>query len=154
MPAGGRPVSPTARVFPARLTSVSLAVAFVEEVCGAAGVDRRDRLRLALVVEELFTNTVVHGHGGDCDAPVTLSLEVRDERVALTYEDTASPFDPLARADAAPDAASLEGRPVGRLGLVLVRGMATDLAYARVEGRNRISLVLRPPEALGPDGGG
>ena len=35
--------------------------------------------------------------------------------------------------------------------LVLVRGMATDAAYARVGGRNRISLVLRPGAAQGPD---
>jgi anti-sigma regulatory factor (Ser/Thr protein kinase) len=151
MPTGGRAVSPTARVFPARLTSVALAVAFVEEACGAAGVERHDRLRLGLLVEELLTNTIVHGHGGDCDAPVSLSLEVRAGQVALTYEDTAPQFDPFARADATPGAASLEGRPVGRLGLVLVRGMATDIAYARVEGRNRISLVLRPGEAHGPD---
>ena len=120
--------------------------AFVEQVAEANGVARDAVLRLTLVLEELFTNTVVHGHGGDCDAPVFLALEVSADRIAVTYEDTAPPFDPFAAVPEPPgDSTSLEDRRVGGLGVLLVATMGRDVGYARAGDRNRITLVLTPP---------
>ncbi|MGH2651536.1 MAG: ATP-binding protein, partial [Actinomycetota bacterium] len=75
----------TTRSFPARLDLLPSVAAYLEETCTAAGLVRDDCLRLTLLVEELFTNTVQHGHGGDTDAPVSLSVEVGAGEVALTY---------------------------------------------------------------------
>ncbi len=100
------------------------------------------RLRLTLLVEELFTNTVVHGHGADSEAPVRLECEVSPGRVALTYEDSGPAHDPFARV-IAPDAeASVEERLVGGLGVLLVRAMAQQVEYRRAGDRNLISLVI------------
>jgi serine/threonine-protein kinase RsbW len=60
------------RTFPARRDALPQVDAFLGEVCAAAGLGRETCLRLTLLVEELFTNTVVHGHGADSDAPVRL----------------------------------------------------------------------------------
>ena len=64
---------------------------FIANMCAASGVPRKACLRLTLLVEELFTNTVVHGHGADSEAPVYLAFEIRPGWIALTYEDTARP---------------------------------------------------------------
>ena len=61
--------------------------AFLEAFCGEAGVERSRYLRLNVVLEELFLNTVSHGHRGDCDAPVWITLEARPDAVQVTYED-------------------------------------------------------------------
>jgi hypothetical protein len=64
---------------------------------------------------------------------------VTPRKITLVYEDTAPAFDPLAP----PASTGAAGAPpVGRLGLVLVRGMARDLTYERVEGRNRLRFSL------------
>jgi anti-sigma regulatory factor (Ser/Thr protein kinase) len=131
-----------AETFPARLEVFPRVAAFLERVSAAAGFRRDDALRLTLVIEELFTNTVTYGHGGGCEAPVHLALEVAPGRIAVTYEDTAPPFDPLAVAPPPDDPGPLDARAVGGLGLLLVTRLSRDLAYARVEGRNRISLVV------------
>lgn len=123
--------------------------AFISEVCAAAGFPRDACLRLTLLVEELFTNTVVHGHGADCDAPVLLAFDVRPGRIALTYEDTAPPHDPFAAVRAPDEVAAVEDRPVGGLGLLLVSAMAQQVQYRHADGRNRISLVVTAPEQLG-----
>ena len=60
------------RTFPARMAMLAQTAAFVETFCAAQGVSPEDALRAVLVVEELFTNTVAHGHRGDSDAEVTL----------------------------------------------------------------------------------
>ena len=130
------------RIFPARRDALPQVEAFLGEVCEAAGLDRAMCLRVTLLVEELFTNTVVHGHGADSDAPVRLDCEVAPGRVTLVYEDTGPPHDPFA-AVARPDPdADVQDRPVGGLGVLLVSAMARHVEYRRADDRNRISLVF------------
>ncbi len=140
-------MSREAGVFPARMAALARVVELVEAVCAAAGFVRQDCFRLTLIVEELFTNTVRHGHGGDSDELVALAFEIQERRVVLTYEDTAPPYDPSLRARA-PDITVQPGpRPEGGLGLALVGQMAEDLAYSRADGRNRLSLAVRARSA-------
>jgi anti-sigma regulatory factor (Ser/Thr protein kinase) len=49
--------------FSARLGAFSEVRALLHEFGLRAGLCRDDALRLTLIVEELFTNTVHHGHG-------------------------------------------------------------------------------------------
>jgi anti-sigma regulatory factor (Ser/Thr protein kinase) len=125
-------------VFPARMDAFPRVAALVDEAGAAAGFGRDDAMRLRLVIEELFTNTVVHGHGADSEAPVRLTLDSQPGRVGVTYEDTGPPFDPRGREEAV-DPAAL--RP-GGLGLVMVNRLGRELTYARVEDRNRLALVI------------
>ena len=128
----------------ARMDCLPQAIAFVEEFCSKAQAAREDVLRLSLIVEELFTNTVMHGHCGDSDAPVRIGLGGNQLHFELLYEDTAPAFDPLdeaARATAAQDQ-DLSERTVGRFGLVLVASMASSSSYAREQDRNRLRLLL------------
>ncbi len=130
------------RIFPARRDVLPQVDAFLGEVCAKAGLGREACLRLTLLVEELFTNTVVHGHGTDSEEPVRLECEVAPGRIALTYEDTGPAHDPFAQV-VAPDAdAGVEDRPVGGLGVLLVSAMAQQVEYRRAGDRNRISLVI------------
>jgi serine/threonine-protein kinase RsbW len=130
---------------PARMDCLAQAVAHVEAFCGAHGVPDDDRLRLTLFVEELFTNTVTHGHGGDSDAPVHIALAATAGEWLLRYDDGAPPFDPLAQAarlrgelEQAPGA-----RPVGHMGLQLLVQMAHRATYRHEHGLNRLELALR-----------
>ena len=129
----------------ARMDRLGQAIAFVEAFCAERGIARADVLRLSLVVEELFTNTVTHGHGGDSDAPVRIALGADASELELAYDDTAPPFDPLAHA--ARLTAGLEGDPSerqpGKVGVALVAGIASRIDYAREDGWNRLRVVLQ-----------
>jgi serine/threonine-protein kinase RsbW len=135
-----------ARSFPARTGALPEAAAFIAEICAAAGFRRDTCLKLTLLVEELFTNTIVHGHKQESEEPVRLAFEVRPGRIALTYEDTAPPHDPFAGVTAPDEAATVEDRLVGGLGVLLVSSMARDVEYRRVDGKNRIRLIITAPE--------
>lgn len=107
-------------------------------------MQRQDCLRLNLVLEELFTNTVRHGHHGDCDAPIWIGLERAEEGVRVIYEDKAPPFNPYAYTrlpETAPDA-TLSMRKIGGLGVLLTRELAAARDYAYLFGRNRIRLTM------------
>ena len=136
------------QTFSAQLDSLPAATRFVQAFCEQHGVDAHDALRLTLIVEELLTNTIVHGHRGGQDgqdAPVHIDLMTGDTHLTLHFEDCAPPFDPLRYlADAAPSLdAPPEQRPVGGLGLPLVARMAEQFDYVHADGCNRLRVVLK-----------
>ena len=132
--------------FPARLDAFADVRTFVEDACARADVARADGLRLLLLIEELFVNTVTHGHGQDSEATVRLALTVTPAAITVEYGDTARPYDPFAAArasdaDARPD--DIHARAVGGLGVRIITAMADDVGYARRDGWNRVSFRLR-----------
>lgn len=127
-------------IFPARLDALSSVIALLERFCAAGGVGQDDRLRLNLVIEELFTNTVRHGYGRDCDAPVWIGLAESPDQLVFEIEDTAPPFNPFAHGVALDVA--LEERRIGGLGVHLARELSVRSEYAYVFGRNCVRLQL------------
>jgi serine/threonine-protein kinase RsbW len=131
-------------MFPARLAKLRALRQFLERFCTAAAVEGDACLRMNLVLEELFTNTVRHGYGGDCDAPVWISIARNRDLVSIVYEDTAPPFNPYQRLPAvSPDDTTVEMRKLGGLGVLLTKKLAASRDYAYLFGRNRIRLTFR-----------
>jgi len=109
---------------------------FLEGFCAASGLVRERCLRLNLVLEELFVNTVRHGHRGDCEAPVWITLDAHPDAVQVMYEDTAPPFNPYAHLP------QMNPDKIGGLGVLLTHELAATRDYAYLFGRNRIRLSL------------
>jgi anti-sigma regulatory factor (Ser/Thr protein kinase) len=129
-------------MFPSRLESWRKARVFIEDFCRGAKIPRDSCLKANLVVEELFLNTVKHGHRGGSDAPIWITMVASEGEVSLTYEDRAPPFNPFARATREMLEALAETRREGGLGVILAQGLTASADYAYVFGRNRIRLTL------------
>jgi serine/threonine-protein kinase RsbW len=129
-------------MFLARLDRLRDLHAFLKSFCNEAAIPDEHCLRMNLVVEELFTNTVRHGHRGDSDAPVWVSVSATPDAVSITYEDSAPPFNPYGIAPDAGADGTLRTRKIGGLGLLLTRRLAASSEYAYLFGRNRIRLAL------------
>ena len=119
-------------------------VAFVEAACAGHGIERQAALRLVFVVEELFTNTVQHGHGGDCASAVTLALAFPPGAIALDYADSAPPYNPLEHFHSGPvaNAENATLRPAGGLGVYVTGQLVETGSYRREHGRNLLHLRL------------
>jgi anti-sigma regulatory factor (Ser/Thr protein kinase) len=126
----------------ARMAELADALAFIEGFCAARDIGSDARLRLTLVVEELFTNTVQHGHRGDAASPVRLELALCAQDIELFYEDQAPAFDPLAWARANPAPPTPEAETVGGRGVLLVQRLCSTAHYAFADGCNRLWLRL------------
>ena len=69
---------------------------------------------------------------------VAISIVGGELRIILSYD--ASPFDPLEQA--APDLSlPIEERPIGGLGIHMLRQMSTGFAYAFENGRNVVTIT-------------
>ena len=132
-------------VFPARRASLQPVLAFVEAYCERQGVAVADMLRLTLIVEELFTNTLMHGHRGDSTSSVNIELAAGPTHLLLGFQDDAPPFDPLQYLASRPPAAArpVEALEPGGHGLPLVARMSERFDYVRIGGRNHSTLMIR-----------
>jgi anti-sigma regulatory factor (Ser/Thr protein kinase) len=129
-------------MFASRRESWREARAFIDAFCASAAVARAPCLKANLVIEELFLNTVKHGHGGGSDAPIWIALESCDGRIELTYEDHAAPFNPFAPGPHDMLQALAGSRREGGLGVLLAQGLTARAEYAYLFGRNRIRMTL------------
>ena len=95
-----------------------------------------------LALEELWLNVVNHGHtGGFHEVEIELTSEA--EAVTIEITDDGRPFDPLQDAPNPSVNAPVDDRPIGGLGVYLVRTMMDEMEYKREEGKNRLTLVKR-----------
>ncbi|MET0203593.1 MAG: ATP-binding protein [Casimicrobiaceae bacterium] len=118
--------------------------AFVESFCKRHGLSRDVALRVTLIVEELFTNTIAHGFKGESNTLIGIRLARGDDHVEVRFEDHAPPYDPMERLRSSPASLSapVETRPIGGLGMHLVGQLSASVRYAHEEGMNRLWLVV------------
>jgi anti-anti-sigma factor len=100
---------------------------------------------LALAVDEVLTNVIRYAYDGDAAREIAVRI-VRDDAVlTVEIEDDGRPFDP--RTIAAPDVSSPAAeRPIGGLGMHLVRAVMERVEYRRERDKN----LLRMTKALAP----
>lgn len=114
------------------------------EFAESHGVPAAARRSVTVALDELLANTVTHGltgRGRD-GGTVTVDAELHPDRLAVTLTDDGTPFDPFGRE--APDTTlSVEDRPIGGLGIHLVRQLVDEASYHRRDGRNVVMLVKR-----------
>ena len=83
---------------PGEFTSLDAIGDFVLEQARLAGLDKHATYQLQLAVDELATNSIIHGyqeHGLTGD--IVISADIDDHALTIVIEDSAVPFDPLQR---------------------------------------------------------
>ena len=111
---------------------------FVEEAGRDLGLDDSSVYALQLAVDEACTNVIMHayeGRGGRLD----LYIDVVDDRIKVVIRDWGRAFDPSTIP--APDVdAPLEQRPIGGVGLFLMRQMMdrVDFQFSETDGNTLI----------------
>ncbi len=130
------------RSFPATAAQLPDLLTFIEDSGQLLSLPGRVIIKLLLVVEELFLNTVHHGGKQAQTAPVRLHLQRLADAAVLRYEDSADEYNPFTHLDHSALGLPLGQRPVGQLGVILISGFATQASHSRVGQRNCIEIRL------------
>ena len=96
-------------------------------------------VRLAL--EELLTNVVKYAYDEEGGHRIGVRIDL-GEPGGVTIDDDGRPFNPLEDAPAPVLDGPLENRPIGGLGLHMVRSMGMALSYRREGSRNVLHVGL------------
>lgn len=112
---------------------------FIERLMSLAGFDSRKILEFLLALEEAFTNVAKYAYSGK-DGMIHLVARVHGNRLELIIEDEGIPFDPTAHSVALSQA-DTEDRPVGGLGIHLIRCYVDGMSFEFRDGKNALTLV-------------
>jgi sigma-B regulation protein RsbU (phosphoserine phosphatase) len=133
---------PVVLEMPNRIAVLPVLSAALDGALAEEGVAPSVRADIALVMEEVLSNTVRHGYPDGRRDTIRVEARREGERLHLLFDDGGSAWNPLEHA--LPDVdADLAEREIGGLGVLLVRELSESAQYQRIEGRNRLRLVLR-----------
>jgi anti-sigma regulatory factor (Ser/Thr protein kinase) len=137
-PQGGTIVE---RVFAAKVDAVPDIIDLIASEAGAWGLHPQRLMQLELAVEEAVVNICLYAY----EVPpgeLLVCIEPGESRFVVELIDEGVPFDPLSAAE--PDMlADAAERPIGGLGIFLVRRVMDEVAYLREGSRNVLKLVIR-----------
>lgn len=125
----------------ADLKGVAKVNATFADFAAAHAVPTKIRRSMHVALDELLTNTVSYGLAAD-GGEVSIDVELHADRLVVTLSDNGAPFDPFGRT--APDTTlSVKERPIGGLGIHLVRQLVDNVSYERRADRNIVTLTTR-----------
>ncbi|MBQ8124541.1 MAG: ATP-binding protein, partial [Kiritimatiellae bacterium] len=130
----------TARAFPATQDGVAAASAYLDATL--EGIDGGDLLNpvLHVILDEIASNIV--RYSGASEFELTVAATADPAGVRLVFSDDGQPYDPLAHVD--PDTTlSAAERPIGGLGILMVKKMSDSVDYARVRSRNVLTIFKK-----------
>lgn len=122
----------------------------LEAVLARHGIDAGARADVRLIVEELASNAIEYGGGAEVGQhELSVDIGMDDGLLTLRFRDHGAPFDPLSAQTPDLEADILE-RPIGGLGLYLIRRIAESMHYERIDDCNLLRVSLRVPAKENP----
>jgi phosphoserine phosphatase len=140
---------PTSRSFDRSLASLEAIFAFVGAAFASQGLDETLRAAIEFAIEELFTNILKYGRGGEGQVQITLAPIPQGVEATLV-DHGAEPFD-VTQFPAVDTDLPIEQREPGGLGLHLVRGMVDSIDYEYRADIRQTRITVRKRSAGGPE---
>lgn len=122
------------------LAEIGRIAPLIEEFCAGQGLGEEIAHAINLSLDELLTNTISYGFEDGGRHSIGIVVEAPGDRATVTIRDDAVAFDPTEAGDPDLDL-DLDDRPVGGLGIHIVRAMMDEVRYERVDGHNRLTLT-------------
>ena len=136
------PYAPKSLTLVAKAESLAAVTDFVRTGAGEADLPELKMRQLELLIEEIFVNICRYSYPENAPGSVTITYAIPNfGELNIVVEDQGIEFDPLAAPS--PDLTlDLEQRPIGGLGIHLLKTLARSLSYRREQGWNRLSFVI------------
>lgn len=115
---------------------------FIEETMESFNASPKDINAFTIVGEEALTNIVKFAYPDVKDGKILVSLSLDNDIVTLKIADQGLPFDPLTAAE--PDInAPIEERPIGGLGIFMIKKMMDTVKYKRKAESNVLTMTKK-----------
>ena len=114
----------------------------VVQFCRRWTIHPDTEFKIDLALEEIFTNIVRYGYDDNRPHEIVVRLKGSRDSVRISVEDDGRHFNPLLAPTVDIHAPAAE-RPIGGLGIHLVRNLLDQVRYQRRPSGNRLILIKR-----------
>ncbi len=113
---------------------------FLDQAAKELGIKERLLMSLKLVMEEVVANIIHYAYPWDKDKQISIHLESDQNRLVITVIDSGISFNPTVKQT--PDISlSVSERPIGGLGIFLVKQIMNEVKYDRIGNKNILTMV-------------
>lgn len=140
------------RAFKANVSEIASAASWVESIAASAALSDAQAFSMQVCLEELMSNIVQHGEGhcssnsqwpsGPDHLTITIAINAYADRITMTVEDNARPFD-VSKAVGKKIDQPLDQLEPGGLGIHLIKSFSSALQYQRTEHGNRVTVEFK-----------
>lgn len=120
------------------LTEISQLEPFMKKLAEAYGISPDVQFQLNLALDEALANSINYAYPGT-EGSIILEAETEGNMLVLRLMDYGTPFDPTLQGDV-DTTLSVEQRPIGGLGILLIKKMMDDVTYVRQEEKNILTM--------------
>lgn len=127
-------------IVPAQVNELLRVNEFINELFSEAICSERAKNQLLLVVEEIFVNIAEYAYKDKKAMAVIKGKLFGDPpEIQLSFIDEGIPYNPLEKSDPNLDV-DLDDRPIGGLGIFLVKKKVDDITYERKDNKNILTI--------------
>lgn len=127
---------------PARIENLEKLVEFALDALRRAGVGEREAAPVHLAIDEACTNCISYAYPEGREGEIELACRIGPGEIVFTIRDWGRPFNPL-QAEPPDLSLGIEDRPVGGLGIYLMKKSSDRLEYRREEGANVLTITKK-----------
>ena len=121
------------------ISEINKLTEFVEEIGNKLSLAPDVVFNLNLVLEEAVVNIINYAYPKEEHQSIYLSATQHEDSIILVLTDTGVEFDPT-MAPEADITLSAEERPIGGLGIFLIRQIMNEVRYDRIDGKNVLTM--------------
>ena len=115
---------------------------FVSDMCNSLDAPLDVTAQVQLAVEEAVVNVMDYAYPAGTRGELTVEVQADDEQLQFVIRDTGIPFDPTTTPEI-DTTLSAKDRPIGGLGIHLVRQIMDDVQYRRIGEFNVLTLIKK-----------
>ena len=125
-----------------KVSEITKLNAFVKSATATLNMESGLANKIKLAVEEAVTNIIDYAYQNGTEGNISVTIEADESRIRFILTDSGAEFDPtgVSKADTT---LTVEERPIGGLGVFLVRNLMDSINYERVDGKNVLRMEKR-----------
>ena len=112
---------------------------FLEEIRDRVPVSKKCLFETNLALEEVFSNVLSYGFNNHTEHFLKITISTAQNVLNIRVEDDGKPFNPLEAKEPALQY-DIENRPLGGLGIHLIKNLMDDIHYKRYRNRNVLTM--------------
>ena len=125
-----------------KLSEITKLNAFVTSATAKLNMETDLAYKIKLAVEEAVTNCIEYAYPAGTVGDIVVSVEADDSKIRFIITDSGADFDPT-KVSKADTTLSVDERPIGGLGILLVRNLMDSINYERTDGKNILRMEKR-----------